>query len=46
MALIDATDLLILAGLAIMGVGIWLIYPPAALIFVGLLVAGLGIALS
>lgn len=41
---IDFTDGCIYSGLASVGAGVWMIYPPAALIVVGVLVLGLGLA--
>ena len=40
---VNASDLLIIAGVAITGTGIWQIYQPASLIFVGMcsLIAGI-----
>jgi len=40
---VDLTDLFILCGLAMAGVGIWQIYPPAALIIIGTVLFLLGL---
>lgn len=45
-ALIDTPDLLAGAGLAVAAGGIWMIYPPAALIFVGLILMLVGVKAS
>ena len=43
MSKIDWDDLLAVGGIAMIGIGIWFIYWPAALITMGLLFASLGI---
>lgn len=40
----DLTDGCIVGGLCTMGAGVWQIYPPAALIVVGAVVFGIGVA--
>lgn len=39
----DLRDVLVLVGVLLTGTGIWLIYPPAALIAVGVFLAALGL---
>jgi hypothetical protein len=41
----DLSDLLLLAGVALVTAGVWWIYPPGGLIVLGLFVLVLGIAL-
>ncbi len=43
---LDLSDGVILTGLAILTAGIWLIYPPAALIEMGLALVLCGVALA
>lgn len=40
---VDRSDLLLLLGCAVVACGIWQIYPPAAWIFAGLVLAVLGV---
>lgn len=40
------TDILFLAGLAALATGLWLIYPPLALVSVGLALMGLALAIA
>lgn len=39
-------DLLYLVGAAVVGAGVWMIYPPAAVVFAGLVIIGLGVVVS
>lgn len=39
----DKRDALFVVGLTMVGAGCWMIYPPAALIVLGLLMAGIAI---
>lgn len=36
-------DVLVIVGTALVGVGVWLIYPPAALIVVGAVMLAIGL---
>ena len=36
-------DVLVIVGTALVGVGVWLIYPPAALIVVGAVLLAIGL---
>lgn len=42
----DISDFLIVAGLVLVGVGLWMVYPPAAVVFGGVALAALGIHLA
>jgi len=42
-AAVDMDDVLVLVGLGLLGYGIWMIYPPAALIAIGLVSCSLGV---
>lgn len=42
----DFSDFLILAGLVVVGAGLWWIYPPAALVFGGVALIVLGMSLA
>lgn len=39
----DATDVLVIAGMVMVGAGLWMIYSPAALIVVGAFMVYLGL---
>lgn len=40
----DLSDLLILLGVGCAGAGLWMVYPPAALVAVGIFLTALGVA--
>jgi hypothetical protein len=42
----DFSDFLIVAGVVVVGVGLWWMYPPAALIFGGVALIALGMSLA
>jgi hypothetical protein len=43
---LDPADWLAIAGVLLVGGGVWWIYPPAALIVIGLILLGTGLALA
>lgn len=41
---VDRTDVLVLVGLALLGAGLWLYWPPLALMVIGGLLLAIGLA--